>query len=63
MAAGAYFVFKDRKKEDISSQPQDDNSTENPKVEESPVADKPDEIKEMYEAKENSAQAVHEKTH
>lgn len=61
LAVGAYFIFNDRKKEDISSQSQEDNSPHKPKAEETIVADKPDGIKEMYEAKDNSAQAVHER--
>lgn len=59
LAVGAYFVFKDRKKEHVSSQ--EDNSNHSPKAKEPIIANNSDGIKEMYEAKESSAQAVRER--
>lgn len=61
LAVGAYFVFKDKKREDAYSKAQEDNVTTNPEVEEEPVSDKNDEVKEMYEVKEVSAEAIHDR--
>ncbi len=57
LAASAYFVFKNKKKENVSS----DYSKPSPEAEKPIVPDDSDGIKEMYEVKESSAQSVYER--
>lgn len=61
LVASAYFVFKNKKKENVSSQPQRDYSKPSPEAEKPIVPDDSGGIKEMYEAKESSAQSVYER--
>lgn len=61
LVAGVYFALKDKKKEYVSSQPQEDNLKPSPENEEPKVVNNTDAVKEMYEAKETSKQAVHER--
>ena len=61
MAVSAYFVFKNKKKENVSSQPQRDYSKSSPEAEKPIVPDDSDGIEEIYEAKEISAQSIYER--
>lgn len=60
LAAGAYFVLKDKNKK-VISQPHEGYSKASPKAEEPSVPDNLDEINEMHEAKDSSAQSVSER--
>lgn len=60
MAVSAYFVFKNKKKENVYSQPQRDYSEPIPETEKPIVPNDLDGIKEMYVPKESSAQSVYE---
>lgn len=61
LAVSAYFVFKNKKKENVSSQPQREYLKSIPEAEKPIVSDDSDGIKEMYEANESSTQSVHER--